>query len=384
MRTFPVAFDHDELTVPEDGEADILHRRQTGVIWSSARLANVLALPNVRANKRIISLEPGGHRSAGQTPEGRGRRAQPKGLRRMIQLSHEGFDLGVVPEAGGSVAWLRQGGIDLLRPARGRLDAEADPLEMAAFPMVPFSGRIGRGRFVWNGREIALTPNFHPEAHAIHGHGWLSVWDVTEVTDAGATLQYRHDADDWPWAYLAEQKFVLSKGGLSIELRLTNLSEETMPAGLGWHPYFPRGDARLFAETLRVWPPGADKLPGEARRPGDGEHLVSNPPVNSLSLDHAFETRDGVVEIEWPSRQLTIRLQTDGTMRHLVVFAPPGQDFFCAEPASHVPNMVNMAAPAKETGLVALPPGETLVACLSLWPRLVSASAKTARRATAG
>lgn len=301
----------------------------------------------------------------------------------MIELSHEGFELGLVPEAGGSVAWLRWGGIDLLRAARGRLDGEADPLDMAAFPMFPFSGRIDHGRFLWNGREVCLAPNFAPEPHAIHGHGWMNPWHVVEATEMSAHLQFHYKPGDWPWAYLAEQRFMLSPGGLSLDLRLTNLSTETMPAGIGWHPYFPRGDARLFADVARVWPPGANKLPGPSRQPGAGEHLFENPSVSALNLDHPFETRDGVAEIEWASRQLTLRIQSDRELRHLIVFAPPGQNFFCAEPASHVPDMVNMPAHMANTGLVALAPGETLAASISLWPRLVHAAAAQTRRAPA-
>lgn len=293
----------------------------------------------------------------------------------MIELSHEGFELGLSPGTGGSVVWFRMGGIDILRPAQAALTPEADRLELAAFPLFPFSGRIGHGRFTWRGRDIQLPLNFPPEPHAIHGHAWQGVWEVVEASATQALLRYTHAPDAWPWAYLAEQRFVLSKGGLSLDLRLTNLSDETMPAGIGWHPYFPRGDARIFADVVRIWPPDETLLPTAPRTPEPGEGLHTNPAVDSLSLDHPFETRDGVTEIEWPSRRITLRLHTDGGMRFLVVFAPPGQDYFCAEPVSHVPDMVNLDYPPKETGLVALAPGETLNASISLWPRLTMAPA---------
>ena len=300
----------------------------------------------------------------------------------MLELSHEGFELGLLPEAGGSVAWFRAGGVDILRPAQVALTPDADRLELAAFPLFPFSGRIGQGRFSWRGREVSLPLNFVPEPHAIHGQAWQAAWDIVEASGRQAVLQYTHDADAWPWSYRAEQRFVLSKGGLSLDLRLTNLSDETMPAGIGWHPYFPRGDARILADTVRVWPPDEAQLPTAPRAPEAGENLQTNPPVNSLVLDHPFELRDGVTEIEWPSRRMTVRLHTDGGMRFLIVFTPAGQDYFCAEPVSHVPDMVNLDYPSRETGLVALAPGESLSASISLWPRPTMAQAGAATERT--
>lgn len=293
----------------------------------------------------------------------------------MIELSHEGFDLGLLPETGGSVAWFRMGGIDILRPADAALTRDANLLDLAAFPLFPFSGRIDRGRFNWRGREIRLPLNFPPEPHAIHGQAWQADWQVAEVSARQALLRYTHTPDAWPWAYRAEQRFILSKGGLSLDLSLTNLSDEAMPAGIGWHPYFPRGDARLFADVLRTWPPDDMLLPTAARPPGPGEDLRSNPPVDSLRLDQPFETRDGVTEIEWPSRRLTVRIHTDGGLRYLVVFAPSGEDYFCAEPVSHVPNMVSLPEASGGPAMAALAPGETLAASISLWPRLMTTPA---------
>ncbi|MFN7054956.1 aldose 1-epimerase [Hyphomonas sp.] len=295
----------------------------------------------------------------------------------MIELNHEGFSLGLLPEAGGSVGWLRKDGQDILRPARVPLFGQADPLETAGFPLFPFSGRIRAGAFHWNGREVRLGQNFPPEPHAIHGHGWQQSWQVIQQTASSVTLAYRHEAGDWPWAYAAEQRFVLSRGGLSLDLSLHNLSDEAMPAGIGWHPYFPRGDAELTARLPFMWEADEAHIPVRKIAAPGFVHGAGPARVSALDLDDPFEMADGRIAISWPERGLNIRLHTDETLRFLVLYVPPDQDYFCAEPVSHVPDMVNLDAPAQETGLVRLAPGETLRGSLSLWAETEGAETAT-------
>jgi aldose 1-epimerase len=51
-------------------------------------------------------------------------------------------------------------------------------------------------------------------------------------------------------------------------------------------------------------------------------------------------------------------MQASAGLGRLVVYVPPGQDFFCVEPLSHVPDALNRPA-GMETGLQVLGPGET-------------------------
>lgn len=55
----------------------------------------------------------------------------------MIELKHEGFRLGLLPEAGGSVAWFRKDAADILRPAAAPFSAAPGRLNIAAFPLPP-------------------------------------------------------------------------------------------------------------------------------------------------------------------------------------------------------------------------------------------------------
>jgi aldose 1-epimerase len=184
----------------------------------------------------------------------------------VVTLRAGGAGLQLIPAHGGAVAryWLERGAAtwEWLRPASVAALAGGNPYETAAFPLVPYSNRIRHGHFRFRGLAVALPLNRPPERHSIHGHGWQARWETTEVRASEARLEYRHAAGPWPWAYCASQRFTLTPSCLSVELTLSNESEDAMPAGLGWHPYFPRtARTTLTAEVGAMWRTDDEMLP---------------------------------------------------------------------------------------------------------------------------
>ncbi len=275
-------------------------------------------------------------------------------------------ELLLTPAVGGSVAAYRVAGEPILRPASRSALAKRDPRGFSAFPLFPFSGRIENGRFRVGDREITLPPNFLPERHAIHGQAWQNPWRVTRRDDSSATLEFDYAGRDWPWAYRACQTFVLSPRSLALELSLTNRATTAMPAGLGWHPYFPKSDGLLSASVEKIWLSGEDKIPA-APSPLKGAHDLRIPRrAAALNLDNGFSRGNGPCILSWPSRGIEARLSASRELGHLVVFTPPDEDFFCVEPVSHAPNAFNSPLPHAMTGYRLLGPGETLSASIGI------------------
>lgn len=278
--------------------------------------------------------------------------------------------LSLRPRVGGSVEAFRVGGVDVLRPAApGARDAR----DGAGFPLLPFSGRIDRACFTFRGREVRLAANFPPEPHAIHGTSWQRAWQVADVDTDTIRLAFTHDdveaAGAWPWRYRAEQRFRLEARRLDLELALENRSDEPMPAGLGWHPYFPTvrsGPARLSADVVEVWRSGDAKIPSGPSALTPETDLRAPRDVTGLALDDAFGAGDGATVIEWVGDGPRLRMTSSASLRHLVVYTPPGKPFFCVEPTSHAPDAVHSALPPERSGLRVLEPGGTLEATIRL------------------
>lgn len=281
-----------------------------------------------------------------------------------VNLTHDEMHLTLDPCAGGSVQSLRHGDLEVLRPGPVRTGPAFDPVEYAAFPMVPFVGRIHQGAFSAGGQAIQLHENFPPEPHAIHGHGWQAPWQVEHQSDRQATLIYTHTADAWPWAYTARQGFQLDTDQLTVTLSVTNDSNTQMPAGFGWHPYFPRDGATLSVPTTHEWFPDEDTGDNRPEPIAQTQDLTAARRVSDLNLDTTYSVADAPIAMQWPTHH--VLLSAEPIFRHATIYVPPGQDFFCAEPVSHAPNAVNSHLSDALTGGQILDPGQTLSGKLTL------------------
>ncbi len=268
---------------------------------------------------------------------------------------------------GGSIMAFRTRGFDLLRPWDG---VSEDPRSFASFPLVPFSGRVDHGRFRFDGREYALAPNFAPEPHAIHGDGWTSPWDTVATNATSAELELVHDRDGQPLRYRATQIFWLYPDRLEIAMSITNRGPEPMPFGLGHHPYFgDRDQARLSAEVGGVWLPDDLNVPTTLEPVPVLWGFRHRRPVAELVLDHVFQGWNGRALLEWPEAGHALEVTADELFRHLVVYVPPGKDFFCVEPVSMIGNGFNLlAAGVAGTGVRVLDPGQSMHGSMTFRP----------------
>jgi aldose 1-epimerase len=291
-----------------------------------------------------------------------------------ITLERDGHRVVVAPGHGGALASYSAelGGrrVDLLRET-GAVSADRPILDFASFPLVPYCSRIRDGRFSFGGRRVQLPLNFGDHPHSIHGHGWQRPWTVADRTAAAVTLEYRHAADSWPWAYQARQSIQLDGGGLSLELSVANRADSLMPVGLGFHPYFPRaGEARLKAKVAAVWRMDAEVMPVAREPVSAGWSLGDGMALAGRDLDNCFDGWDRMARIEWPKTGVALDLTASEPFGVLVVYAPAGQDFFCVEPVSNMTDAFNLAAAGNTaTGTRTLEPGESIAGRMRLVPR---------------
>lgn len=273
-----------------------------------------------------------------------------------LELRSGELRLAVRADLGGAIAGLWRNGTPVLRSTEPEL--LQGPRQSACFPLVPYSNRLAYRRFAWQGRRHCTLPNFNGSPHSLHGVGWLRPWQVVSRTPGQLELAYRHIPDEhWPFAFEARQELVLQPWGLRAGLSLMNTGEGDQPAGLGWHPYFPRrAGSRLLIDVNKRWESDALQIPTRrVAQPGiDAE-------VAQLSLDHCFEGWHGPALIR--NDQFVLRL--DSNLSYLVVFTPPGQGHFCVEPVSHVNDAINFTNPMAH-GLLCLPPGQTIAAQMTL------------------
>ena len=284
--------------------------------------------------------------------------------------------VGIAPYIGGSIThfhWLDGNRhLDWLRPSSPAAIASATAGRLASFPLVPFSNRIRAGRFVFGGHAVQLPLNQPPEPHAQHGHGWQVAWTVVERATDQLVIVYDHAPDAWPFPYRARQQFTLSEDELSVTLEIENRGSESMPAGLGLHPYFPRTErCRLSAHVAGMWATDGEVMPTAMvkadPRLGESDGL----PMTKVALDNVFTGWQRAARIVWPERGAQLAIAAHAPLDFLVVYSPAGEDFFCAEPVSHCTDAFNLAAQGRtDTGMLTLGAGSSLAVTVRFRPSL--------------
>jgi aldose 1-epimerase len=294
----------------------------------------------------------------------------------LVKLRRGEGEVVLAPHVGGGIlSWTDRGQAMLRPPLPGALELGL-VRNLAAMPLVPYSNRIDRGLFGFAGTRYELPATFG--GHAIHGVGWKRPWTVTRSSDDTATLRLDHAPDElWPFAFQAEQEVTLGEASLTWRLSMTSHHDGPAPAGLGFHPYFPRGGdavARGAGASLRfaadgVWLNGPDSIPmRRAPVPDEWDH-AGGKRVGATVVDNCFTGWRGPALLDYATH--TLAITADPLFRFLVAFTPEDKDFFAVEPVSHMNDGVNRMDADVDHGVVTLQGGETLAGAMRMdvhWP----------------
>lgn len=246
---------------------------------------------------------------------------------RLYWLRAEGLEVALAPEAGGRIAQIRYEGVEWLV---GEREGGAATIGWGCYPMVPWAGRIRRGRFTFDGEAFALPANFG--AHAIHGVGFSRPWRIESLDADTAALSMALPEDEyWPFGGSATQTIRVLPDRLELHLAV-QAGTQPMPAVLGWHPWFRKPDRLLFAP--------------DAMYPRDGEGIAMLPCVHPTPgpWDDCFVSQAGVTLVA-AGQRLRLRADTD----HWVVYdAAPHAT--CVEPQTGPPDGFTLAPNRLEPG----------------------------------
>ena len=285
-----------------------------------------------------------------------------------IHLRQGDLRLSVCPALGGAITRLAYRGFDLLRP----WDGEPNVRRAGCFVLAPFSNRIGNAGFIHQGVHYPLRPVSPDFPLPIHGLAWQRPWELVARDEGSITLQLVHrpvgdEVLDWPFAFELQHELRLAENRLELRLRLRNLDALSMPAGLGWHPYFTRdGVPQLQFGAQSVWLSDERNLPHQRVGIPDRWDFRQIRALYEPELDNCFSGWDGMARIRWPQRGIELLVSASEELNYLVVFTPPSdRGLFALEPVSHANNAL-CTADLRSTGMRVLAPGETMTASCSM------------------
>jgi aldose 1-epimerase len=263
--------------------------------------------------------------------------------------------------------------------------------------LIPYANRI-RGRLSPDrrtvdarvlGREVILPANAggrRPGAEQYSMHGLVLDAKVGEIerrttAEEDAVSGTLHAGDfGGRWTSDAEITFenVLRNNSFTLRITVRNAGSETLPMGIGWHPYFNlpslrREQARLYVPARRrtlvndydeVLPTG--ELVSVAGTPYDFS-MPGGRAMGDLYLDDCF------VDLEAPAGEVTAEVADPASgygvrvvaaappVRAIQVYAPPDKPFIVVEPQFNWADPFGEQwGPDVDTGMAKLAPGESV------------------------
>lgn len=243
-------------------------------------------------------------------------------------------------------------------------------MRYASWMMIPYSNRVENGKFRFEGKAYELR---NGQNHSIHGDARSRPWKVAEkaASRVKLTLRSADFADfNWPWPIEVEAEISVGDGALTQRLRIRNAGASPMPAGFGWHPYYPRAMTKAGEPVLmrmkfaNVYPDAnGDCIPDGPPQPLPPDLDYSAP--RAIPTDRRYDTclggYDGKGAIEWPESGVRLEYDCSANVTHFVYYNPIEKPVFAAEPAANANNGVNLLARGESGhGVIVLPAGEAL------------------------
>jgi aldose 1-epimerase len=280
----------------------------------------------------------------------------------------------IVSEQGASLVQVNWEGVDLLGTASD--DGFAGPGAHGQI-LVPWPGRVAKGRYEYDGAEYRLPIDDHAHGAAIHG---LVRWATWQLKPEGherpgrISLSCRLLATPgYPFPLELLQSYSWEGPALEVAFSATNIGTKRAPFGYGCHPYFFVGTPSVDQALLRV--------PADSYVPADRDLVAAGPPkpvegtpwdfrepkpIGDLRLDLTLadlsrdETGRFSVELSAPDGSRAVECSYEEPVKFLQLYSgdtlPFGQRRALAiEPYTCVPDAFNNGA-----GLIHLAPGATV------------------------
>ena len=141
-------------------------------------------------------------------------------------------------------------------------------------PLFPVVNRLDGGRYTHRGKHYHLAIN-EPERNN-HLHGFLHTLTPTVAdhrvgnAQSSVALQYHYDGrfDGYPFPASVVIEYTLTHDALTVTFAVHNLHDESIPAGMGWHPYF---HLECPVDQLQLQLPSVERIGVDERMLPTGE-----------------------------------------------------------------------------------------------------------------
>jgi len=288
--------------------------------------------------------------------------------KRIFENLESGCRFSLIPEVGATV-------LELVFNEKNILDGYQSPEELkvgdwgkSAF-LFPFPNRLKDGLYEVAGKTYQFPISDKSTNNALHGLGTQKPFVIKTIelssNEAKIICTYEDDGDDvaYPFPFICEISFCLKKTNeFEIQMSFENKSQQRIPVGLGWHPYFMLSekvddcflqmpDCKIIAIDSRMIPTGEKYK---------YDFFSKKKKIDRVVLDNGFEIKNKIgraeILVEGKYGKLNYWQEVGNRLWNFVqVFTPPNRKSIAIEPMT-----CNIDAFNNRDGLVMLGNGEKL------------------------
>jgi aldose 1-epimerase len=239
--------------------------------------------------------------------------------------------------------------------------------------LAPWPNRLGDGRYRFGGID-AQAPLNEPERHnAIHGLVRWRPWELeVKAQNLVAVRCHLFPTPGYPFNLELRVEYRLGRDGLGVTTTATNVGRDTLPFGIGFHPYLQPATGLVDGAVLRL--PAHERLvlddrglpTGEVRSvAGTDDDFTGGRPIGAVQLDAAYtgltRGRDRLAwaELADPAGSTATRLWVDEGFSYLMCYTgdtldePHRRKAVAIEPMTCPPDAFRSGR-----GLIVLEPGQ--------------------------
>lgn len=197
--------------------------------------------------------------------------------------------------------------------------------------LIPFPGRVARGRYHWDGLEHQLPITDKDGPNAIHGFVRKTDWDVKSRTASSVVFTLAFPgAEGYPFPLALEIEYRLDSTGLQVMASITNAGTHDAPVAMGFHPYFTVGSPLVDADTFTL--PFRDVLEFERLIPtgrvmrveDSGLDFRAPRVIGGTAFNHCFASptrdADGLVRVRLQNGAREVVVWMDASFDYCVVY----------------------------------------------------------------
>ncbi len=269
-------------------------------------------------------------------------------------LSLEDLDSGnsfsLIPRLGANLNSFKVAGQDILWPANNLEQIESRSISTySGAQLFPFVNRIKDGKYKFAGSSFKLPINEPSNNNSLHGLVFDKEFLLLDVNEQSGTIKLAYDYDHgnsgYPFRLYLANLFQLSGNSLTVSTVIKNKSEQAIPLGHGWHPYF-IVSSQIDKAFLRIaaneyFQVDKQQIPtGNMEKYNTFQKLAQ---LGKTELDSCFPTKVNgglVAQLFRPKENLKISLFTEG-YPYLQVYTPTDRKSIAIEPQTSAPDAFN-------------------------------------------